>query len=280
MSMTSMDVIACQRGHEHHATRLVTVNLGGQTPYADLAPVPMRLRRSFQMVLFDPGQYPIDGGPYCPAHDAVSHTIYELGIWEPRETILTLTVLRPDDVMLDLGAQIGWFSLLAASCEAKVWAWEADAQARRLLQQSAKINGWMPNGLIESSQFRIDPDTPTLGARTQTPLRLVKIDVEGAEFDAVRILDEALDAGNVDHLCMEVSPCFGYGYGDLVQRIIDHGYESYLLPPKQQPPVALDDPAKALDPYRLHTMSPNALRAEVESWHQEDVWFKHEEASW
>ncbi|MGB1139856.1 MAG: FkbM family methyltransferase [Halioglobus sp.] len=74
----------------------------------------------------------------------VSRQLREEGIWEPYETTLLLSLLRQGDVFVDVGANIGYFSLLAAARvgeEGAVIAIEPDPENCRLLRQSLKHNG-------------------------------------------------------------------------------------------------------------------------------------------
>jgi FkbM family methyltransferase len=73
----------------------------------------------------------------------ISRRIREQGIWEPIETSLVLRWLRPGDVFVDVGANIGYFSLLAASVvgpQGAVFAFEPDPDNYRLLLANAKLN--------------------------------------------------------------------------------------------------------------------------------------------
>jgi FkbM family methyltransferase len=74
----------------------------------------------------------------------VSHRIREEGIWEPFETSLVLRLLRPGDVFVDVGANVGYFSVLAASvvgAQGAVFAFEPDPDNCRLLRANAELNG-------------------------------------------------------------------------------------------------------------------------------------------
>lgn len=78
----------------------------------------------------------------------VSRRIREDGIWEPYETSLLLRFLRPGDVFVDVGANIGYFSVLAASVVGKqgaVFAFEPDPNNYRLLCANAQLNGFDGN---------------------------------------------------------------------------------------------------------------------------------------
>lgn len=73
----------------------------------------------------------------------VSRRIREEGIWEPYETSLLLSILGPGDVFVDVGANIGYFSLLAASVVGEggtVFAFEPDPDNFSLLQRNIALN--------------------------------------------------------------------------------------------------------------------------------------------
>jgi hypothetical protein len=275
--MTHWEQIQCQRGHDTHRWTRVSVSLGGPTGYADLTPIPVRLGRRFEIDVWDPTAYPVDGGAYCCAHDSVSETIAALGVWAPDETTLALTVLdgRAGGRFYDFGAQAGWFTLLAASCGAAVTAFEADAENVRLLQQNATINGW--RHLIDVEHVRVDERTEPLAPES---VRLAKIDVEGAENHVIRVLWPSIAAGLVDHLLIEITPLFADYYPQLVADLVGAGYRAWVLPPKQHPPVDLADPETALAPYRLDDMPADKLAAMVAGWGQEMAFFSRTGTSW
>lgn len=273
-NMTVWPKIACQRGHQGHESKLIQVSLGGQTPYHDYAPIPEDLARSFSINVFDWAAYAEDG-PYCPAHDAVSETIGLLGVWEPPETTLALWACRGEaaGIVVDVGAQIGWYTMLAATCGRKVLAIDADAACLRLLRASAKENGF--GGQVKTKHLRVGPDS---AIKTMGPVRLVKIDVEGAENDAIKALWDGFEEHRIDHLLMEVSPVFDDYYPALVLQLIDVGYRAYRLPPKRTPPYPLSSPAD-LEPFRLDRLETSEIVEQIEGCVQEDMWFTREEAA-
>jgi FkbM family methyltransferase len=73
----------------------------------------------------------------------VSRRIREEGVWEPYESRLILNLLRRGDVIVDVGANIGYFSEHAARLvgeEGAVFAFEPDPDNFRLLQANAALN--------------------------------------------------------------------------------------------------------------------------------------------
>ena len=74
----------------------------------------------------------------------VSRRIREEGIWEPYETSLVLCALQPGDVFVDVGANLGYFSVLAASVVGEggaVFAFEPDPANFQLIEANAALNG-------------------------------------------------------------------------------------------------------------------------------------------
>jgi FkbM family methyltransferase len=79
-------------------------------------------------------------------HDRfVSQQIRETGIWEPYETSLVVAMLARGSVFLDVGANLGYFSILAASIvgeSGRVFAFEPDPSNLALFAASCDINGF------------------------------------------------------------------------------------------------------------------------------------------
>lgn len=143
-----------------------------------------------------------------------------IGLADLESMAFLLHLLRPGDLFLDVGANAGSYSLLAAQRGARVIAAEPNARARDFFQRSLALNGLQadirPFAVDEASgRVRMDLDADARGhilpeataggtsveATTLDALapmdaaRLVKIDVEGAEARVVaggrRCLGEA-----------------------------------------------------------------------------------------
>lgn len=283
--MTERVDILCDFGHDTHASFSHHVDLSLPHRYHDCAPIPDHLARFFDMELFNWRQYSDSPGVYCPGADVVSATIVEEGIWEAKETAVVLALLSSVEptVVVDVGAQIGWFSCLAASFGYFVQAIDADPEPLRLLTITAERNGW-DGGLIAPilHRFAADPATDDVVESTVLlpHIRLLKMDVEGAENHVVRAFMPAIAAGRVDFILAEISPIFDDYYPDLIADLIATGYEAYLIPPKRNPPFPLALFPDDLIPHRLDTTPPSVLREYVASWHQENVLFHHPSAPW
>ncbi|MFN2592882.1 MAG: hypothetical protein ABR532_08650 [Candidatus Dormibacteria bacterium] len=268
--MTGWTEITCQRGHDKHDALTVDVDLSRPHGFHDLPPIPAGLAPPpFLMRVFDWEDY--GPGPYCPARDVVSEAVATLGVWEPAETILTLQVCKGQrGWVLDMGAQIGWFSLLALASGMRVYAVDADPAPLALLEESATINAWSDR--LTDHVERIGPATEPYDPAWR--LRLAKVDVEGAEDEAVRMLMPLLRRGRIDHLLIEVSPVFASYYPAMLQDLMDLSYVGYLLPDKSIPPAVLEDPERDLTRLGYRDLEG------VADWHQRNVWFRHRGADW
>jgi FkbM family methyltransferase len=80
-----------------------------------------------------------------PTDYAVGHTLARTGSYEPDVSATLRSVLGQGDTFVDIGANIGWFSLLGASlvgATGRVIAIEPNPRNVALLRQSAKDNGF------------------------------------------------------------------------------------------------------------------------------------------
>jgi FkbM family methyltransferase len=75
--------------------------------------------------------------------DDVSSAIGASGIYEMDVSELLRSLVKPRSTVIDVGANIGWFTLLAAKLGAsKIVAFEPDSNNLRLLRQSMMANGF------------------------------------------------------------------------------------------------------------------------------------------
>ncbi len=172
----------------------------------------------------------------------VSRRIREEGVWEPYETSLLLSLLHPGDVFVDVGANIGYFSVLAASVvgeQGTVFAFEPDPNNYRLLCANAELNGFNDNiiaveaalsdtagegrlflsedNLGDHQVYAGDEDRNSvpivlhqgshyLAGRLQQ-LDLLKIDTQGSEFQVIEGLMSLLcGLERKPHIIIELTP--------------------------------------------------------------------------
>ena len=80
-----------------------------------------------------------------PNDAIVSRVIRRDGIWEPLETKVFTRELRKGDIVVDVGANIGYYTLLAArlvGSTGHVYAFEPEPEAFALLERNVALNGY------------------------------------------------------------------------------------------------------------------------------------------
>ncbi|QEG42506.1 FkbM family methyltransferase [Roseimaritima ulvae] len=171
-------------------------------------------------------------------NDWVDQHIYATGQYEPEVIRVAQSILGPGDVAVDIGANIGFFSLLFASCtgrQGKVISFEAQPNVFQRLSRNRDLN---PGLIIELNQvaaagvngtleFHCGPEEHSgvgslrnRGTANQIisvqsvrcddmlanieSIRLIKIDVEGAESQVLAGLNATLTRCHPE-LLVEVS---------------------------------------------------------------------------
>ncbi len=153
--------------------------------------------------------------------DHQHRNLYFYGTYEPEITSLFRRLVTPGSTVFDVGANAGYFSILARELGATVHAFEPNPVVRALLQKSAELGpggievvpracsdhaGTMPlylsdpgetgrSGLMVARERSVDVEVITLdeyAGRADAHPQLVKIDVEGAEAAVIRGMREML----------------------------------------------------------------------------------------
>ncbi|CAG7650979.1 FkbM family methyltransferase [Actinacidiphila bryophytorum] len=190
--------------------------------------------------------------------DLIQRYLYLFGVWEPRMTQWLRNRLKPGDTFVDVGANIGYFSVLASQLvgpAGRVVAVEASQDFTRRLAQNAKLNGCEN---IRIAQTAVSDKQQTLtfilssnanmGANSIVPwdgpvestfaieayplpdvleddeiaqARVIKVDVEGAEGSVVRGMAPLLDRLRPDaEVTVEVTPERMSQLGDSVEELL------------------------------------------------------------
>ena len=204
---------------------------------------------------------------YCDPRDLIQRMILHFGVWEPDVSRAIELNLAPGDVFVDVGANIGYDSLLAARCVGRagcVVAIEASPRTFALLKRNLDLNDAVnvravnaavadrPGrlDLYEMSQYNIGAAT-TLASRGGTRLgsvdalpldriltakeiarlRLIKMDVEGAEPPILNALLDRLALYPADmDIVVEASTHDGpEAWGAVFARLSEAGFVAYEI---------------------------------------------------
>lgn len=221
-----MKYVTCQAGHDSHETKTVQAQ-GLQYQVYDW-------ESYFQTV---DGNEVIPRWPdkVCQGQDIISYSLDRAKVWEKRETELVKELLSDGDrnsYVLDFGSQIGYYSILAASMGYPVVSYDSSPENLELLKKSAELNGLSDK--IRPVRCWIDEEwshgTFNWGeAGKVKKIRLVKVDIEGAEQYAIKYLSKQFEDKVIEYALIEVSPVFNDSYPDLVEWIVEKGYRCYQV---------------------------------------------------
>lgn len=232
-----MTFFPCQVERKHqHRQKSITVDLSKPHLYDDYPQIPHWLVPApFEMKVWDQGFAPDAAEGWCPARDVVSETIQSHGIWEPVETIVMLDLFDrlPNGLFWDIGAQLGWYSILAQRAGWWVTAFEPDANVRRLLSQNIRAD----QACIGQDPIGPDTEPVIIPDEDHIPAAVVKIDIEGEEAHALRMIEPVLACHEVTAVLIELSPCFGVDMDEITGYFTRYGYVPAMLPNKSMPPT-------------------------------------------
>ena len=198
--------------------------------------------------------------------DHIYRDLFFQGFYEPEVSWLVGQLIGPGHVVIDAGANFGWFTLLLADLvgpTGAVHAFEPVPSTFDGLQSNLRLNGEPPqvrcclsalgerNGEVEMFTFaELGPaysSLSTLGLeeysvvmaemitldsywakRGTSPIRLLKIDVEGSELSVLRGADSILADDNAPLVLFEINSetasAFGYKTQDLLDHMTRRGY--------------------------------------------------------
>lgn len=201
---------------------------------------------------------------YCNPRDFLQHIILHFGVWEPNISATIEGILKPGDVAVDVGANVGYDTLLAASLvgpTGSVVSIEASPRIFKSLESNIASNSFrnirplqvavsesegvvdlysgprsnsgltstvQRQGLAREATVKAMPLEAILSADEIARLRLIKIDVEGAE---AAIVNHFLDTIHLyprgTSLIVEVSP--SEEWMRLFDRMVGAGFSAKLI---------------------------------------------------
>lgn len=182
----------------------------------------------FKIAVYDSETYRGTHG-YCPGDSILSRSVTESGMWEgwSYKILMDHEVFR-GGLVVDIGSNMGWYSLLAASLGCSVLAVEGDPDNFRLLCRNIALNHF--SELIDP-RFEWVDETWALSDVPDGEVDLIKVDLEGKDVEAVDGMWELISSGRVANMLIEVSPVFRDGYPAMVEKIMDLGYSATVVDP-------------------------------------------------
>ncbi len=187
--------------------------------------------------------------------DKDSINLASMGVYEPAEVALVRSQVKQGDTVLDIGANIGYYSLIFAELvgdTGKVYAFEPDPSNFALLCQNIELNDY---DNIEPIQKAVSNDNTVLNlhlcdanygmhriydsiccseqveveairlddffADFKGAINFIKMDIEGAEYAALQGMQQLLTQHQAVKLLMEFSPAALFEFGIEPQIFLD-----------------------------------------------------------
>jgi FkbM family methyltransferase len=230
---------------------------------------------------FCTGAVVVDGAVFYlqPGDTYLTQYVLDWGCYEPTETELFKSKIRPGDTVVDVGANIGWFTVIASKLvgkEGRVIAFEPEPTSFEYLKRNVEANG-CTNVVLEqkalsneAGEIELFTATEHLGqhrisdwgdgrravkvealplddylAGSRISVDVIKIDTEGAEGVIVEGMEETLKRSRNVKLFMEYLPenlrRSGYDPIKLLQRLEAHGFQFHAIGEGQRRVVPVRD---------------------------------------
>jgi len=203
------------------------------------------------------------------ADRGVELAIFRTGAYEDGTLAVMASVLRAGGRFVDVGANVGLMSLVAARCvgpQGQVDSFEPLPEIRALLTQSLRVNGfgqvrlhgcalgsakatleisrhpevnrgsaslaWSAPVAAEKSAVAVERLDDVLGEAARGSIDMIKVDVEGWEFEALKGAQGLLSAERQPVVCIEFSTehaLWGGTHAEMFRTMVDMGYRGFKL---------------------------------------------------
>jgi FkbM family methyltransferase len=193
--------------------------------------------------------------------DFIQRTIYLTGVWDDGVGAAMRRLLKPGELFVDVGANVGYFSLLAARLGGRVIAFEPNPDCRAELAHNIALNGFgdidvRATGIadrrgqdvlyVESEEnlgagslksvsghpIAVELDTLDGQLAGESPA-IIKLDIEGAELMALRGGTQTLERARA--VICEVSEFslreLGGSKEELFATMAGHGFRCDIISP-------------------------------------------------
>jgi FkbM family methyltransferase len=189
----------------------------------------------------------------CPPWSRVAGNYITVGFDEYRESLFVLDFLRPGELFVDVGANIGFYSIIAAGVTGRVMAFEPTERARAAIAASARLNGCADritisaralsdrcgtaffttqyenmNQLTDAGEGTIEVEVSTLDAEVDAVPALIKIDAEGFDLTVLRGGAQRIFPQHKPAVVVELQN----GSHEIRSWLLENGYELFTYEPE------------------------------------------------
>lgn len=158
--------------------------------------------------------------------DIISKCIDRDNCWEPFQTEITKELLKNgNNIFIDIGCHLGYYSLLASSYNNKVISIDINDIYLDLFSKSIQLNKIENIELHKKyvdNNFSIDSIVDI-----NSYIKLIKCDIEGFEIEFIDSIFDRIKEHKIENLIIEISPQFRDNYPEYILKIKNLGYFIY-----------------------------------------------------
>ncbi len=191
--------------------------------------------------------------------EGINRELALIKIHEPKSTEYLKAILKKNMLVIDIGANIGYYALIEAKAGAKVIAFEPTPKNIEILKKNIEINKFENQILVSDKAISDKKGTEKLylgfsnSGNSMIPLNenhiliksvtldeylskqnikkvdIIRMDIEGGELKAVKGMEKLLTENPPKHLFIELHPVqlasTGYSIKEITEIIYSFGYE-------------------------------------------------------
>ena len=206
--------------------------------------------------------------------DAKASGLVLTGYWEKHETEMFKKVIKEGMTVVDIGAHIGYYTIIAANLvgkKGKIYAFEPEPENYSLLVKNIEINGYQNiipvkkavsnkvgtaklflgtsalHTILESkgNNQSIEVETTTLDGffTEKEKIDVIKMDAEGAEYMILQGMRRLLEDNNDLIILTEFYPALLKKYVEpkrYLQELIKNNFKLFVIDNKKIEPVGID----------------------------------------
>ena len=225
-----------------------------------------------------------DSKMYMNPHDAILLSAAALNSFEPFMTEIFEKELKEGDTVVDLGANIGYYTLLASRLvgkQGKVYAFEPDPKTYNSLIRNIELNKYSNVVAVQKAVTNkvgtakffvndnpefdtlyqpvnhntfIEVETETLDRFFQDKddiISVIKMDIEGGEMDAILEMGRVINQNKNLKLFVEFGPALikraGHSPEEFLHKLLSYNFQIYFIDEKGKRLKYISNPAELME---------------------------------
>ncbi len=140
----------------------------------------------------------------APSWSAMAAVLVGAGLTEREDALFVLDLLRPGDLFVDVGANIGFYTVLAARRGARVQAFEPAAQARAVCEHNARLNGVQARTTVSRAACGAAPGVARFTTGLDIRNHIAGSEEPGVDVPVTTLDDELANEGDAEVTMLKI----------------------------------------------------------------------------